>query len=100
VKVKDPAAIRAAATARRMNFYYSGAYVGISIDETTSQEDIVNILAVFGQASGIDLVSAPFDQEERLANIHSSFTRTNEYHSHPVFHTHHSEKNMMRYVRS
>jgi glycine dehydrogenase len=100
VKVADPAALRAAATARRINFFYSGSYVGISIDETTTQEDIVNILATFGQASGIDLVSATFNEDDALANIPSSVTRTSEFLTHPVFHTHHSETNMMRYLRS
>jgi len=100
VRVKDVAAIRDAATARGMNFYYSGPCVGISIDETTSQEDIVNILAVFGQVSGIDLVSATFDEDDTLSNIPSSVTRTSEFLTHPVFNTHHSETNMMRYLRS
>ncbi len=100
IRVKDVTAIRSAATTRGMNFYYSGPCVGISIDETTSQEDIVNILAVFGQASGTDLVSATFDEDDTLSNIPSSVTRTSEFLTHPVFNTHHSETNMMRYLRS
>jgi glycine dehydrogenase len=100
VRVKDVTTIRAAATARGMNFYYSGLCVGISIDETTSQEDIVNILAVFGQAGGTDLVSATFNEDDTLSNIPSSVTRTSEFLTHPVFNTHHSETNMMRYLRS
>ena len=100
VRVKDVAAIRAAATARGMNFYYSGPCVGISIDETTSQEDIVNILAVFGHVAGTDLVSATFEEDDTLTNIPSSVTRTSEFLTHPVFNTHHSETNMMRYLRS
>ncbi len=100
IRVKDVTAIRSAATARGMNFYYSGPCVGISIDETTSQEDIVNILAVFGQAAGTDLVSATFDEDDSLSNIPSSVTRTSEFLTHPVFNTHHSETNMMRYLKS
>ncbi|HTR28607.1 MAG TPA: aminomethyl-transferring glycine dehydrogenase [Puia sp.] len=100
VRVKDVAAIRAAATARGINFHYSGPCVGISIDETTSQEDIVNILAVFGHVAGTDLVSATFDEDDTLSNIPSSVTRTSEFLTHPVFNTHHSETNMMRYLRS
>ena len=100
IRVKDVTSIRSAATVRGMNFYYSGPCVGISIDETTSQEDIVNILAVFGQAAGTDLVSATFDEDDTLPNIPSSVTRTSEFLTHPVFNTHHSETNMMRYLRS
>ena len=100
VYAMDSSAIRAAANARGMNFHFSGPHIGISIDETTSQEDIVNILAVFGQAVGTDVVSATFDEVDTLANIPSFITRTSEFLTHPVFNTHHSETNMMRYLRS
>jgi glycine dehydrogenase len=100
VRVKDTSAIRTLATARGINFFYSGPCIGISIDETTSQEDIVNILAVFGQAAGTDLVSATFDEDDNLTNIPPPVTRTSEFLTHPVFNTHHSETNMMRYLRS
>jgi glycine dehydrogenase len=91
LKVKDSAGIRAAATTQGMNFHYSGHHISISIDETTSQEDIVNILFVFGQAAGTDLVTATFDEDETLGNIPSYLTRTSEFLTHPVFNTHHSE---------
>ena len=100
VRVKDIAAIRETATSRGMNFHYSGPCVGISIDETTSQEDIVNILAVFGHVAGTDLVSATFEEDDTLTNIPSAVTRTSEFLTHPVFNTHHSETNLMRYLRS
>jgi glycine dehydrogenase len=100
LKVKDSAGIRAAATTQGMNFHYSGHHISISIDETTSQEDIVNILFVFGQAAGTDLVTATFDEDETLGNIPSYLTRTSEFLTHPVFNTHHSETKMMRYLRS
>jgi len=100
LKVKDSTGIRTAATAHGMNFHYSGPYIGITLDETTSQEDVVNILSVFGQASGTDLVTATFDEEDTLTNIPSSVTRTSEFLTHPVFHSHHSETKMMRYLRS
>jgi glycine dehydrogenase len=112
LKVQDSANIRAAAIAHGMNFHYSdnsagtnnsagtGQTIGITIDETTSPEDIINILSVFGQAAGTDLVSATFDEDDTLSNIPSSVTRTSEFLTHPVFNTHHSETEMMRYLRS
>jgi glycine dehydrogenase len=112
LKVKDSANIRAAAIAHGINFHYSdhaagtghlagaGQTIGITIDETTSPEDIINILSVFGQAAGTDLVSATFDEDDTLSNIPSSVTRTSEFLTHPVFNTHHSETEMMRYLRS
>ena len=101
LKVKDPIALRETAEAHGMNFYYTaGGTVGITLDETTTQEDVVNILSVFGHLSGTSLVSATFDVDDRLSNIPSSVTRVSEFLTHPVFNTYHSETKMMRYLRS
>jgi glycine dehydrogenase len=100
IPVKNPDALRQLAEASGINFYYSGGSVGITLDETTAQEDVVNILSVFGQLAGTDLVSATFDMDDRLTNIPSSVTRTSEFLTHPVFNTYHSETKMMRYLRS
>jgi glycine dehydrogenase len=101
LKVKDAPAIRKYAEARHMNFRYFGdGFISITLDETTSQEDVINILTVFGHAAGADLVSATFDMDDTLSNISSSVTRTSEFLTHPVFNTHHSETKMMRYLRS
>lgn len=40
-----------------------------------------------------------FDEEALLENIPSSLTRTSPYLSHPVFNSHHSESEMMRYLK-
>ncbi len=100
LNVKNIDAIQADASSRGMNFHYSGHHIGITLDETTSQEDIVDILAVFGQAAGKDLVTATFDMEDVLTNIPPAVTRNSEFLTHPVFNTHRSETKMMRYLRS
>jgi len=83
LSVKDAAAIRSTAEARGMNFHYTGNTISITLDETTTQEDVINILSVFGHAANTDLVSATFDMDDRLANIPSSITRTSEFLTHP-----------------
>ena len=101
LKVADPARIKELAEARGINFRYSaGNQIGISLDETTTQHDVLNILNVFTDAAGFDVVSATFDVDDSLDNIPSSVTRTSEFLSHPVFNTHHSESEMMRYLKS
>jgi len=100
VQAADPSAIRYAAEERSINFHYSGHYISISLDETTTQEDVLNILEVFTQVEGKGVVTATFDTEDTLDNIPSSVTRTSEFLTHPVFNTHHSETQMMRYMRS
>ena len=101
IRVKDQIALRDAAEAHGINFYYSPAgTVGITLDETTTQEDVVNILSAFGRLSGTSTVSATFDIDDRLSNIPSAVTRVSEFLTHPVFNSYHSETRMMRYLRS
>ena len=100
VRVNDSSALRRIAEAHEMNFHYSGGAVGISLDETTTQEDVLNIISVFGELAGTSLVSATFDFEETLVNIPSAVTRVSEFLTHPVFSAHHSETKMMRYLHS
>jgi glycine dehydrogenase len=88
------------AESRQVNFhYFDGHHIGISIDETTTQRDIIDILSVFSEAEGIDQVSAIFDFEDQPANIPRMLSRTSSYLAHPVFNTHHSETEMMRYLK-
>ncbi|MBE7171157.1 MAG: aminomethyl-transferring glycine dehydrogenase [Williamsia sp.] len=99
VETDDVAAIRKLAELRKINFFYSGNKIGISLDETTSQEDVMNILGVFATVRDIDLYSAGFDLEGSLDNVPTSLTRTSQFLTHPVFNSHHSETEMMRYIK-
>jgi len=88
----DVGRIRQAAEAAGINFRYaSDESIGISIDETTSSEDAADIAAVFGASLRTD-ASATW-------RIPRELERTSAYLSHPVFNTHHSETEMMRYIR-
>ena len=99
VKVKDAAAIRELAEAREINFYYNGNTISISVDETTTQQDVLNILDVFAASQNIDTATAMFDADATLDNIPYHLTRTSPFLLHPVFNTHHSESEMMRYLK-
>jgi glycine dehydrogenase len=101
IHVKDAAPIRKLAEQQEMNFnYFDNEYIGISLDETTSQNDILNILHVFASSTGIDTATANFDADSLLENIPAALTRTSEFLTHPLFNTHHSETEMMRYIKS
>ena len=63
--------------------------VGISLDETTTVED-ANVLAKLFGASAV--------QASAAAPIDAAFRRTSDFLSHPVFNTHHSESEMLRYI--
>ena len=85
--------IVSAAAARRMNLRrIDAATVGISLDETCSREDVENLLAVFGGGVALDRIDAEGALPPQL-------TRTSPYLTHPIFNTHHSETEMLRYMR-
>ncbi len=73
--------------------------VVISLDETTTREDIAALWQVFAQ-DGQTLPS--FDAFEKGVEplIPTELRRTSAYMTHPVFDSHHSETGMLRYIRS
>jgi len=100
VSVADAAAIIKLGEAQEMNFHLiDDKHIGISIDETHSQKDIVNVLHVFAQSINIDTAVASFSSDALLQNIPSALTRTSEFLTHQVFNSHHSESKMMRYLK-
>jgi glycine dehydrogenase len=84
-----------AAAARRMNFRkLSPSSVSIALDETTRAADVDDILAVFGDGEGAEVLAKTTD-----AGFVAPFARTSAYLGHPVFNTHCSETEMLRYMR-
>ena len=73
--------------------------LGISLDETTTREDIVTLWHVFAP-TGASLPSrALFDQVTEPL-IPPALRRTSAFLTHPVFNSHRSETEMLRYIRS
>ncbi len=100
VNVEDVARLRELAEKQEINFAYYPSAVSISLDETTSQKDILHILHVFAAMRNSDTAVAEFDADALLTNIPTALTRTSAYLTHPVFNTHRSESQMMRYIKS
>ncbi len=100
IQVKDATAIKKIAEERFINFYYSKDVISISLDETTSQRDVLEIIDVFSASLNEDASSISFDVDATLDNIPYHLTRTSAFLQHPVFNTHHSESEMMRYIKS
>jgi glycine dehydrogenase len=93
------AAILKAAEAERMNFrVFDAQTIGISLDETTMEKDVVDILTVFngGKPPAISLV-------ELAAKVSVDYPagvgRATPFLRQPVFNRHHSETEMLRYLR-
>jgi glycine dehydrogenase len=94
----DAAAIRPLAEARGINFRYAESGIGIALDETVSDSDAQDVVDVFADAAG---KARPLlaGVSGAATSIPSSLRRTSEYLTHPVFNSHHSETQMMRYIR-
>ncbi|MBO9635427.1 MAG: aminomethyl-transferring glycine dehydrogenase [Chitinophagaceae bacterium] len=100
IKVKDAAAIRAKAEAAQINFrYYSNTEIGIALDETTSLSDVLDILLLLDQPNDHSVAGFSINEDAGLYHLPSSLTRTSPFLTHPVFNTHHSETQMMRYIK-
>ncbi len=99
IATDDAIKIKGIAEAYGINFGYPApAAIRISLDETTSQDDLLNILSVFATAKNIDQVGATF--EDAPPRVPNDLKRTTQFLTHPVFNSHHSETNMMRYLKS
>jgi glycine dehydrogenase len=81
-----------------INFnYFTNGTVSISIDETTSVKDIQLIVQLFETLTGKKATA--LNTGIKNAAIPSQLVRTSAFLTHPVFHTHHSETQMMRYIK-
>ncbi len=82
------------------NFRYyktEGGKLGISLDETTSEDDVVEILAYFQRAKGQGIGG---DELTVAWQIPATLRRTSPFMTHEVFHKYHSEHGMLRYLKS
>jgi len=96
----NAATILPMAEKNQINFrYIDDKHIGISLDETTSQKDVLDIVYVFAESLGQNEAEIEFDSESTLTSIPTYAVRTSAYLTHPVFNTHHSESQMMRYIK-
>jgi glycine cleavage system P protein (glycine dehydrogenase) len=93
----DATAVRTKAEAAGINFRYADAAIGISVDETTTMADAVDVVRVFAEAKNAKADGRKMGPFELKAP--PALRRTSEYLTHPVFNSHHSETKMMRYIR-
>jgi glycine dehydrogenase len=92
--------ILTAAEARQINFRrYEDGTLGISLDETSSPEEVTALLEVFALGRPRDFTVETLAAAER-SGYHGEMRRTSSYLQHPVFNNYHSETEMLRYLRS
>ncbi|MEO8157437.1 MAG: aminomethyl-transferring glycine dehydrogenase [Betaproteobacteria bacterium] len=76
----------------------SATSIGITLDETTTREDITALWGVFAGQRELPGFGQ-FEQGIALP-IPASLARSSAFLTHPVFNRHHSETEMLRYIRS
>ncbi|MEQ1572759.1 MAG: aminomethyl-transferring glycine dehydrogenase [Vicinamibacterales bacterium] len=95
--------LRDRAVAAGINFrYIDDRTVGIALDETTTPSDVRDIRQVFAESVGkaIPPDAVPALAPGAGADYPARLRRTSAFLTHPVFNIHHSETQMMRYIRS
>ena len=89
----DADKIITAAEAKEINFRKVDAkHIGISLDQTVEQQDLVDILSIF---------NITLNSEPNISHVISSsnLNRQSLFLTHPVFNSYHSESEMMRYIK-
>jgi len=115
---KASAIIRAALESGiNLRSFWSGEtnLVGVSLDETVTERELIAIVAAFISGAGsdadsssaatraVDLVNQAKEGAAKkgvLAVPHGMLRAEGSYLTHPVFSSHHSETDMLRYIRS
>ncbi|WP_374166674.1 aminomethyl-transferring glycine dehydrogenase [Arcticibacter sp. MXS-1] len=94
--------LHAEALNNEMNLHYKGSVVSISLDETSSVDDVKTIVRFFAKVKGKTIHDVDFEALRRdlSSPIPASLERKSEFLTHPVFNSHHSEHEMLRYIKS
>ncbi len=104
LKIELPADItqdrlRENAEIRNINLrYFETGEIGISIDETTNDYRVQELLAVFAMTVGSSKVFKVEDLDEKMT-LPQEFLRTSEFLTHPNFNSYHTETELMRYIK-
>jgi glycine dehydrogenase len=84
----------------QINLNYQGSMVTIALDETTTLADVKLLTKIFSKLKGISADSVEVMDENIQTIIPENLQRTSPYLTHPIFNRHHSEHEMLRYLKS
>lgn len=100
IHIKAPAEkVKTIAESKNYNFFYPDAEtVVLSANETTNLDDVNQIAAIFAEVAGKEIEK--ITELSPQAMIPVKLERTSAFLEHEVFNSHHSETQMMRYIKS
>ena len=91
--------VLAAARSEKINLRHVDVNtIGISLDEKATPRDVKKLFNIFTHDRG-DQVSIDTIDAKAKSCLPKALVRTSQYLTHPVFNKHHSETNLMRYMR-
>ncbi len=91
--------VLAAARAEKINLRYVDMNtLGISLDEKATPGDIEKLFNIFTHDRGDEVSLGTLDAKAK-SSLPEALVRTSDYLTHPVFNKHHSETDLMRYMR-
>ncbi|PJE40797.1 MAG: glycine dehydrogenase (aminomethyl-transferring) [Flavobacterium sp.] len=94
----DAVKVKAIAEKQEVNFFYiDNQTISISLNETTSLSDLNQIIAIFAEATGKEAFTVSGLSSQN--NFPTSLERTSTFLQHEVFNNHHSESQLMRYIK-
>lgn len=98
IKVTNSDKVKTLAESHQVNFnYLDEETLSISINETTTQDDVEQIIDILAQAE--NLYSLKITECPVSLSIPEELKRTSPFLTHEVFHKYHSETEMMRYIK-
>ena len=87
----DATAVRQRAEAAGVNFrYFDNGNIGIAVSEVTTDADVAEVISLISGSNG---------SSSKASNAIGNFARTSTFMTHPNFNTHHSETEMLRYLK-
>jgi glycine dehydrogenase len=94
----DAQKVKTVAEKHQVNFFYPDAEsISISLNETTSIKDINQIISIFEEVTG--KTTKKINELTNETMISENFIRKSEFLKHEVFNNHHSESQLMRYIK-
>lgn len=94
----DAEKVNRIALSKGINFrYFKDGSIGISLDETTTAGDIAQIVSIFAEAAGKKATEISLNGQS--SKWPASLIRNSAFLTHPVFNAHHSEHEMLRYIK-
>ena len=94
----DAVKVKSIAEKHEVNFFYPDAEtISIAFNETTSIGDINQIIAIFAEATGKE--SFKVNQLATEAMVPANLERKSAFLQYDVFNNHHSESQLMRYIK-